>query len=238
MRVLLGLAVALNFMLVGSVDAATKRPFPTVESQQLPPIVRYTRAPVAAQEFITRAPTFGKYLSDHKAKTNKPLKYDARLATLLQQVNTEGNTKITWKSDINVYGKPEYWDMPCESNGKLYDDCDGYAIWKMHRLIELGLPSTPLIFATAYDETKTYHAILIVMTDKGDFVLDNRNADVKTVTQLQAAGYNFISRTAVGDRFDGNWIDVQPMLPIPQTIPALPSPGASAPEPLNPLCPR
>jgi predicted transglutaminase-like cysteine proteinase len=208
-----------------------------METSQLPPITRYTKPPTYASEFIARSPEFGKYLLSHKSKSLKPLKYDDKLAALLQQVNTEGNTKITWTSDLRAFGKEEYWGMPCEKDDRLYDDCDGYAIWKLHRLIELGLPSTQLIFTTAYDETKTYHAVLIVVTDKGDFVLDNRSATVRTVTEMIGLGYNFITRPATGDRFDGLWVEVTPLYPIP--LPAVPKAVVGpASETPNPLCPK
>lgn len=210
---------------------------PIVATKELPSIVRTIAPPAAATDFIKRAPAFSQVLWEHRSTV--PLHYDEELAALLTQVNSEGNGSITWKRDTEVYGKYEYWDFPCEVDGKSYDDCDGYAIWKLRRLIELGLPSTPLIFALAYDETKTFHAVLIVVTDAGEFVLDNRHTTVKTVRELISLGYNFTARVASGERFNGTWVEFDPVYPIPPPV-QLPIATANPnpPKPINPLCPR
>jgi len=202
-----------------------------VLTHNLPPTHRIIPAPIYAVEFMARAPRFSEVLKKHKS--NKPLHYDERLAKILRQTQSEGNTNITWKSDKQVFGKIEYWDFPCKSNGKLYDDCDGFAIWKMRRLIELGLPSTPLLFTLAFDETKSFHAVLVVVTDAGDFVLDNRQTTIMTVEEMIKLGYNFTHRVARGDAFAGQWVEFKPIYPLPPTrAETTESTGA-----VNPLCP-
>ncbi len=232
-------------LLVGLVTCLFPHPalgasdLPIVQTRELPLTIRTTNAPIYASEFIQRAPAFSAALL--KAKSKKPLHYDAKLAALLEQVNTEGNTKITWTREYNTFGQREYWDFPCESAGKLYDDCDGFAIWKMRRLMELGVPSTPLLFTLTYDETKNFHAVLVVATDAGDFVLDNRQSTVKPVHELIALGYNFASRVASGDRFDGMWVEFKPTYPVPPLAPddyPIATSTPNPPRPINPLCPR
>jgi predicted transglutaminase-like cysteine proteinase len=52
-------------------------------------------------------------------------------------------------------------------------DCKDYALTKRSRLIDLGWPPGALLIATADVPSGERHAVLVVVTDKGDLVLDN-----------------------------------------------------------------
>jgi predicted transglutaminase-like cysteine proteinase len=58
---------------------------------------------------------------------------------------------------------------------------EDYAIAKKQALLSHDIESK---FATCWTETGGYHAVLIVATDYGDFVLDNRYNDVKHFDDL------------------------------------------------------
>lgn len=148
--------------------------------------------------------------------SRKPLRMDAKLRALLEQVNSEGNAQITWADDQRVWGENDNWDFPCAASGRMYDDCDGFSLWKMRRLIELGVPSSPLLLGWTYDETGTGHLVLIVATDAGDFVLDNRMPRVWTTQEATALGYNFMWRAASGDDLAGPWLSLKHPSPTPE----------------------
>jgi len=86
-------------------------------------------------------------------------------------INTEVNTSVTYKSDLEQYGEREYW-----SEAGRFGDCEDYALLKKRKLIEQGFDKSGLHLACCWVETWEYHCVLLVETDKGVFVLDNRHA--------------------------------------------------------------
>jgi len=98
----------------------------------------------------------------------------------LVKVQSEVNADVRYKTDIELYGKPEFWEI-ADGEG----DCEDYSLKKRERLLGLGWSKlTDLALATCWTETNEYHAVLVVHTDKGDYVLDNRYAIVKNWKEL------------------------------------------------------
>lgn len=91
----------------------------------------------------------------------------------IKRVNSEVNTRIEPVTDINNYGTEEYWTYPV-SRG----DCEDYALLKRKILQEQGFPLSSLLVTVVYDADGGGHAVLTVVTDKGDFILDNQEAKV------------------------------------------------------------
>jgi predicted transglutaminase-like cysteine proteinase len=63
-------------------------------------------------------------------------------------------------------------------------------ITKRSRLIGMGLPAGALRIAYAKTSSGEGHAVLIVKTNKGDYVLDNRTSSIRPKSQ---SGLRFIS---------------------------------------------
>ncbi|MFZ4537174.1 transglutaminase-like cysteine peptidase [Propionivibrio sp.] len=55
-------------------------------------------------------------------------------------------------------------------------DCDSYATAKFNELWKLGWPTSALRLALCWDETGTYHAVLLADLNGQTWVLDNRTA--------------------------------------------------------------
>jgi predicted transglutaminase-like cysteine proteinase len=89
----------------------------------------------------------------------------------LRQVNTQVNRSIDPRYDNK--GDDE-WQADVSSG-----DCEDYALTKRRRLIELGWSPNALRMAIAYTPDNSGHAVLVVSTTKGDFVLDNRINSVR-----------------------------------------------------------
>lgn len=174
-----------------------------VAAGRLQPVTAPAFTPAPAQDFIRRNPEFVRLI--HRRRSDKPLDGGPETLALLDQVNREGNALIRWTDDRAAWGVAENWDFPCENDSKFYDDCDSFALWKMRRLIELGVPSTPLLLTLGQAENGGGHAVLVVRTTTGDYVLDNRYPDVKTMTEMVALNYNLMWRVAAGDRMD-RWV--------------------------------
>jgi predicted transglutaminase-like cysteine proteinase len=93
---------------------------------------------------------------------------------LIEAVNTEINTAIQPITDLELYGKTEWWSYPGDNRG----DCEDYVLLKRKMLIERGFPESTLLITVVRDENNEGHAVLTVRTDKGDFILDNKRREV------------------------------------------------------------
>ena len=84
-------------------------------------------------------------------------------------VNTAVNRAIRPKSEAR-----DTWSV-----GVRQGDCEDYVLAKRAELIRAGLPAGALRIATANTPQGVGHAVLVVRTSQGDFVLDNLTNQVK-----------------------------------------------------------
>lgn len=89
----------------------------------------------------------------------------------LNTVNDYVNTNVPQVEDIANYGVSEHWSYPNARGG----DCEDLALLKRKMLIERGWPASDLLIAVVREWNGEGHAILVVDTDKGELVLDNKN---------------------------------------------------------------
>lgn len=134
-------------------------------------------------------------LEENARRDHVPFYLDRRVWHELQQVNTHVNSEIHYKSDQDHYGTVENWTLPETFDDDHEGDCEDYALEKRHRLLKDGFPAEDLILAQVWSQQTGYHAVLVVVTDHGDFVLDNATPWVLPWDQ---AGYVWQSRQ-VGD---------------------------------------
>ena len=125
----------------------------------------------------------------------------------IEEVNTAVNTEIAPETDVDLYGKPEYWTYPTTKG-----DCEDYVLLKRRILIERGFPESTLLITVVRDENDEGHAVLTVRTDKGDFVLDNKRREVMRWADTP---YTFIKRQS--ERNPLVWISLLPPETAPQT---------------------
>ena len=83
----------------------------------------------------------------------------------LKRVNDQVNTAVVPVTDLEHYGKVDWWTYPADGKG----DCEDYALEKRRRLIALGWPESTLLITVVRDQNNEGHAILTVRTDEGDF---------------------------------------------------------------------
>ena len=91
----------------------------------------------------------------------------------LTSVNWEINSRIEPVTDLDNFGTEEFWTYPATKG-----DCEDYALLKRKTLQERGFPLSSLLVTVVYDADGGGHAVLTVVTDKGDFILDNQEEDV------------------------------------------------------------
>lgn len=115
------------------------------------------------------------------------------------QVNTQINRTTREISDISQYGKEEVWALPTRRGG----DCEDFALLKKRELMKLGVASEHLLIATVLDRNRVSHAVLVIRTERGDFILDNLTSKVMTWEQT---GYTFLRMQDPTD--PGKWTAV------------------------------
>jgi predicted transglutaminase-like cysteine proteinase len=129
---------------------------------------------------------------------------DAGTLGLLRAVNDQVNGTMRATSDIQAYGIADYWNDPVLVRG-VRGDCEDFALEKRRLLVEHGVPAAALSIAIVRTRLGEEHAVLVVTTDAGDFVLDNLTYDVRP---WRRAGYTWISRQGPGD--DLGWVSLAP----------------------------
>lgn len=96
---------------------------------------------------------------------------------------------------INRMILPEM-EAPGQDNWRLYPshgDCDDYALTKRESLVVRGWPAGAMRFATVFTEENEYHLVLLIDTDRGTLVLDNRFLDPMPWARLISLGYRWVA---------------------------------------------
>jgi predicted transglutaminase-like cysteine proteinase len=124
----------------------------------------------------------------------------------LYQVNTYVNGKIDPISDLELYGEVERWAFPIDAG-----DCEDYLLLKKRYLEGLGFPPEALLITVVLDERGEGHAILTVMTEQGEFILDNRKNDITLGKDTQ---YTFLKRQSQHD--PRQWVALVKEKSVPQ----------------------
>jgi predicted transglutaminase-like cysteine proteinase len=103
------------------------------------------------------------------------------------QVNRQVNGAIKAKTDQDHWGVEDRWAFAEDG----YGDCEDYQLVKRKRLVEAGFPRRALRMTVVIDEEGAGHAVMMVRTDRGDFVLDNKK---NAVLPWHQTGYTYVKR--------------------------------------------
>ncbi|WP_428623446.1 transglutaminase-like cysteine peptidase [Sedimenticola sp.] len=105
---------------------------------------------------------------------------DANETEKLTLVNDFFN-RLTYRSDLNIWGKEDYWATPAEALGRGQADCEDYSIAKYFTLREMGVPEEKMrIMYVKALELNQAHMVLTYYPEKGaiPLVLDNLNGQI------------------------------------------------------------
>lgn len=108
-----------------------------------------------------------------------------QLWTALTSINRRVNQTVKAKTDDAHWGRADRWDFAEDG----YGDCEDYQLVKRRELVQQGLPRRAMRMAVVIDETGAGHAVMLIRTDRGDFVLDNKKDAVLPWSQT---GYTYI----------------------------------------------
>ncbi|MGK2739366.1 transglutaminase-like cysteine peptidase [Tepidicaulis sp. LMO-SS28] len=119
----------------------------------------------------------------------------------LREVNEFVNTTIEPVEDIDLYHRTEWWTYPSNGAG----DCEDYALLKRKLLIERGWPADALLLSVVKEANGDGHAVLTVVTQDGDYVLDNQHAEI---VLWKDAPYTWVKRQSRTHPY--SWVNLDP----------------------------
>ncbi|SCZ11189.1 transglutaminase-like cysteine peptidase [Microvirga guangxiensis] len=102
-------------------------------------------------------------------------------------VNQRVNSTIKAVTDADHWGVVDIWDFAEDGRG----DCEDFQLLKRRILAESGLPRRAMRMTVVIDELGEGHAVLMVRTNRGDYVLDNKTS---SVLPWSKTGYVYIKR--------------------------------------------
>lgn len=103
----------------------------------------------------------------------------------LERVHREVNRTINPRIEAESVG-------PTWSDEGVSGGCEAYALTKRSRLLDLGYPSGALLLAVGIVPSGAAHLVLVVVSDQGDYVLDNLRATVSLWNKLP---YRWVMRS-------------------------------------------
>jgi predicted transglutaminase-like cysteine proteinase len=156
------------------------------------PVSGHTAPPFGWVDFCVREP--GECPASDTAPRNVTLSAEA-WATLVR-VNRIVNEAIKPLTD---WGVVERWSYPDDG----YGDCEDYALLKRRTLIQSGWPRQSLLLTVVGDNKDEGHAVLTIVTDKGDYVLDNQS---NSILLWSETGYHFINRQSQSN--SNTWVSL------------------------------
>ncbi|HQZ12412.1 MAG TPA: transglutaminase-like cysteine peptidase [Devosia sp.] len=139
------------------------------------PAMADAKAPLGYQLMCLKTP------AECKGGGASVTKASANTLALLKRVNAQVNAAITPRNDKGA----DVWNASASAG-----DCEDYVLAKRRALIRAGISASSLRIAYVKTSGGVGHAILVVKTSKGDFVLDNLRHAVRPLSQ---SGYRIIS---------------------------------------------
>ena len=153
----------------------------------------YANPPIGYLEFCRRAPD---ECTIHGRDRAEPLT-EGRWREL-REINSFVNRMVTPATDLDYYHREEVWALP-----EGFGDCEDYVLLKRKWLIQRGWPSGALLVTVVFDEAGDGHAVLLVRTDRGELVLDNKTEEIRAWFET---AYRFVKRQSGAN--PNRWVSV------------------------------
>jgi predicted transglutaminase-like cysteine proteinase len=102
-------------------------------------------------------------------------------------VNRRVNARIKPKTDVEHWAVVDRWDFPDDG----YGDCEDYQLLKRKLLAERGFSRRAMRMTVVIDDLGEGHAVLMIRTDRGDYILDNKTS---AVLPWRDTGYTYVKR--------------------------------------------
>jgi predicted transglutaminase-like cysteine proteinase len=129
--------------------------------------------------------------------------FSEELMQTLTRVNLEVNKSLAPLTDMEHWGIADQWGLPTDGKG----DCEDYQLLKRTLLIAHGLPRRSLRMTVVLDEKHEGHAVLMVRTDQGDLILDNKT---NLILSWEETDYIYVKRESA---FETGWVSLGGVIP-------------------------
>lgn len=179
----------------------------TLAFRQAPPTSRNTvRAPASLRGF------FG-WRNARRARNEPPavvadadgaqrMPLTATVWSELNRVNREVNARVRATPDDVAFGTEDYWALPSRDQWRR-GDCEDYVLEKRHQLLALGYPQKALSIALVRTRWNENHAVLLVETTAGVYVLDSLTGWIAPWTSVD---YEWVVRQSPAD--PATWVEI------------------------------
>ena len=184
----LGIYGAILGALIGHVGPASAAPKPFMAT------TGRTSQPIGHYEFCLSRPSE----CDVRSRTKTRVNLTPQLWNQLVSINAAVNQSIRPATDEAIFGRPEVWTYPSDQG-----DCEDFVLLKRRQLIAKGWPVGTLLITVVRQRNGEGHAVLTVLTDRGDFVLDNLDWRVVLWSQTD---YRYVKRQSEFN--SGRWTAV------------------------------
>ncbi|MCV6577270.1 MAG: transglutaminase-like cysteine peptidase [Cohaesibacter sp.] len=142
-------------------------------------LARLSGPKIIAGKTIHAPKAFSKFCKTYRelcdTSRDKVIRLTISALAKIKRLNMATNSSIRPKQDQK--GKDQWQAFVTQG------DCEDYALTKRAKLIQMGFPASALRMAVAYTPKGEGHAVLVITTDKGDLVLDNRNNNIVNFAQ-------------------------------------------------------
>lgn len=179
---------------VANADALHRNPYQQANFANMQTFGR-TTIPIGAYEYCARYEERCQY-----AVGAPKLKLTRDRWNTIVNTNISVNTAVRPMTDKDYYGVEELWELPVNVG-----DCEDYVLAKKLELSRAGFPVGALRVTVVYDANDGGHAVLTLVTDQGDFILDNNN---NQVLRWQQAELTYIKRQVPGNLM--RWESLRP----------------------------
>jgi predicted transglutaminase-like cysteine proteinase len=105
----------------------------------------------------------------------KPTRLTQSLWSRVIDINSSVNAMIRPVTDLEQWGREEIWSYPSTQG-----DCEDYVLLKRKLLTQAGIPANNLLVTVVRQMDGSGHAVLTLVTDRGDFILDNLRGEVRS----------------------------------------------------------
>jgi predicted transglutaminase-like cysteine proteinase len=147
-----------------------------------------TTPPIGWAEFcIEYAPE-----CDTRPSLPRDVALSSRAWAEIKRINVAVNTSVKPMTDMDHWGVVERWNYPDDG----YGDCEDYVLQKRKMLMQAGWPREALLITVVRDKKGDGHAVLTVKTNRGEFILDNQEAEILSWNKT---GYKFVKRQSQSD---------------------------------------
>ena len=177
----LGLVAA---AVLGGTRTASAQTLAALPSATVPASIAGEARPVLAWfQFCERNPR------ECEVDTSQPamITLTGRVWQTIVAVNRQVNTSIKPMTDQAHWGIADSWEFPTDGAG----DCEDYQLLKRKVLEQAGIPRRAMRMTVVIDEKREGHAVLMIRTDRGDLILDNK---INNVLPWHETGYVYVKR--------------------------------------------